>query len=72
VLIKLTHLFARLTIFDIAEVETSNFLATSANASQCSFTNPIAIQAITRLAVLCRLPPPWDNPESLTELKNLD
>jgi hypothetical protein len=66
VLINLTHLFARLTIFDIAEVETSNFLATSANASQCSFTNPIAIQALTRIAVSYADCPPFGKIPSLS------
>jgi len=50
VLIKLTYLFARLITFDMAEVEASNLLATSANTSQCSFINPIAIRTLTRFA----------------------
>jgi hypothetical protein len=56
-LTKLTYLFARLMIFDVADVETPSFLATSANASPCSFTNPIAIRDLTRLAALWRLRP---------------
>jgi hypothetical protein len=48
---RLIYLFARLMIFDMAEVETSNLLATSANASPHSFCDPIAIMASTRLIV---------------------
>ena len=43
-------------VFDMTEVETSNLLATSANTSQCSFTNPTDIRALTRRAVLWWLP----------------
>jgi hypothetical protein len=44
-------------IFDMAEIETPSLPATSANASPCPFTNPIAIKALTLLASLWRLPP---------------
>jgi len=43
-------------IFDMVEIETSNLLATSANANPYSFNNPIAIRALIRLAALWGLP----------------
>ena len=52
----LTYCLARLIIFDMAAVDTPTRLATSAKATPCFFTNPMAIKARTPETSLRRLP----------------